>query len=322
MQYLLLSFLITFILVVLILKTRMAHIALDEPNQRSLHTKLTPRIGGLAIMAGVLVSWMLFAYFTKAINWYWILFPSILMFISLMDDIYNLSVKRRLFTQLGASTLFVMLMLPHQAWWLIALLILSITWMTNLFNFMDGSDGLAGGMGLFGFATYAIAAFLMGDTYFTVMNGVIAAACFAFLLFNFHPAKIFMGDSGSIPLGFLAGSVGAYGYLNALWPAWFPVLVFSPFIIDATVTLIKRQMQGEKIWQAHRSHYYQRLVQMGWGHRKTALVEYMLMLSVGMTAIFLLKKTVFFTSLIIIFWAIAYLVMMRWVDKRWVQASK
>ncbi len=316
MQYLFLSFLITFFGIILILKTRIANLALDEPNQRSLHTKLTPRIGGLAIMAGVLISWSASAWFISATSWYWILFPAILMLTSLIDDICHLSVKWRLLIQLIVCAVFVMVIVPYQVWWLTILITLLIAWMTNLFNFMDGSDGLAGGMGLFGFATYAIAAYLMGDMHFAIMNTVIAAACFAFLFFNFHPAKIFMGDSGSIPLGFLAGSIGMYGYFSTLWPVWFPLLVFSPFIIDATVTLIKRQIAGEKVWQAHRSHYYQRLVQMGWGHRKTALAEYILMLSVASTAIFLLNKTAIYIFSALIFWTITYFFIIQRIDRQ------
>lgn len=322
MQYLFLSFSITFFAVILILKTRIADIALDEPNQRSLHTKLTPRIGGLAIMAGVLITWLVNAYLIHPMHYYWIIFPLMLMLISLVDDIYQVSIKWRLLMQLIASVLFVTVMLPHQAWWLIIVLTLLITWMTNLYNFMDGSDGLAGGMGLFGFATYAVAAFVMGDNNFAIMNAAVAAACLAFLFFNFHPAKIFMGDSGSIPLGFLAGSIGAYGYFNALWPGWFPVLVFSPFIVDATVTLIKRQIKGRKIWQAHRTHYYQRLVQIGWGHRKTAIFEYILVLSIAITAIFSLKQHLNIVLVVLTMWAIIYLLIMRWIDKRWIQANK
>ncbi|MES2503226.1 MAG: glycosyltransferase family 4 protein [Pseudomonadota bacterium] len=304
-------------MLVLILKTRIANMALDTPNQRSLHTKLTPRIGGLAIMAGVLISWLLIP-----INFYWILFPLSLLLISLVDDIYGLSVKWRFLMQLMVSAAFILLMLPLQAWWLVALLTLLITWMTNLYNFMDGSDGLAGGMGLFGFASYAIASTMMGDMHFAVMNAAISAACLAFLFFNFNPAKIFMGDSGSIPLGFLAGSMGLYGYCNALWPAWFPILVFSPFIVDATVTLIKRQLAGEKVWQAHRSHYYQHLVQLGWGHRNTAFAEYILMICLAASAIFLLKESAVLVFCALLFWTMVYLIIMRWIDKRWIQASK
>lgn len=321
-SFLTLSFLITFLTIILIVKTRIANIALDTPNQRSLHTKVTPRIGGLAIMAGMLISWLAFLPSISATNWYWILFPAILMLTSLVDDIYQLSAKWRLLIQLIVSVAFLIVMLPHQPLWLVALLTLLITWITNLFNFMDGSDGLAGGMGLFGFTSYAIAAFLMGDRHLALMNAVIAAACFAFLFFNFHPAKIFMGDSGSIPLGFLAGSIGTYGYFNNVWPAWFPILTFSPFIIDATVTLIKRQTAGEKIWQAHRSHYYQRLVQMGWGHKKTAIIEYILMLSIAFTAIFLLKQPIILITLTLACWTIIYLIIMRWIDKSWLHTQK
>jgi UDP-N-acetylmuramyl pentapeptide phosphotransferase/UDP-N-acetylglucosamine-1-phosphate transferase len=94
-----------------------------------------------------------------------------------------------------------------------------------------------------------------------------------------------MGDAGSILLGFLAGALGLLGIARGLWPVWFPVLVFSPFIADASVTLIRRLFRGERIWEAHRSHYYQRLVQLGWGHRRTALVEYLLMAIVATLAV-------------------------------------
>lgn len=312
MQHLLLAFLISFFGLVLLLKTRLMNIALDQPNQRSLHTKVTPRIGGLAIMFGVLITWL-----QLHVNWYWVLLPSSLMLVSLLDDIYHLSVKWRLLAQLLVSTIFVLTMVHVESWWLIIPLTLLITWMTNLYNFMDGSDGLAGGMGMFGFAAYAIAAFIIGDVNLAIMNATIASACLAFLLFNFHPAKIFMGDSGSIPLGFLSGAIGIYGYFQALWPVWFPIIVFSPFIIDATVTLIKRQISGEKIWQAHRSHYYQRLVQMGWGHKKTAIGEYMLMFSLTVASIFMLNITFVWQITCLIIWGMVYFILMWLIDEKW-----
>jgi UDP-N-acetylmuramyl pentapeptide phosphotransferase/UDP-N-acetylglucosamine-1-phosphate transferase len=108
------------------------------------------------------------------------------------------------------------------------------------------------------------------------------------LLFNFDPARIFMGDVGSIPLGFLAASLGLVGIQREVWPLWFPVLVFAPFIVDATVTLLRRAWRREKIWQAHREHYYQRLVQSGWSHRKLALHEYALMAAISASACWML----------------------------------
>ena len=87
-----------------------------------------------------------------------------------------------------------------------------------------------------------------------------------------------MGDAGAIPLGYLAAVLGISGWLRGDWPLWFGLVVFSPFIIDATVTLAKRGLRGVRVWHAHREHYYQRLVQSGWGHRKTMFAEYGLML--------------------------------------------
>jgi hypothetical protein len=96
-----------------------------------------------------------------------------------------------------------------------------------------------------------------------------------FLLLNFSPARVFMGDAGSVPLGFLAGGIGIAGWRTVSWPAWFPLLVFSPFVVDASVTLARRMfMRRERFWHPHREHYYQRLVRMGWSHRRLALTEY------------------------------------------------
>jgi UDP-N-acetylmuramyl pentapeptide phosphotransferase/UDP-N-acetylglucosamine-1-phosphate transferase len=114
----------------------------------------------------------------------------------------------------------------------------------------------------------------------------LAAAALGFLLFNFPPAKIFLGDVGSVPLGFLAGALGLQGWRDDLWPLWFPVVVFAPFIADASATLVRRALRGEKVWQAHREHYYQRLVRLGFGHRGTAYVAYALMLVCAALALY------------------------------------
>ena len=94
-----------------------------------------------------------------------------------------------------------------------------------------------------------------------------------------------MGDAGAVPLGFLAGAAGLIGWLQQDWAWWFPLLVFSPFIADASVTLARRAVSGARIWEAHRDHYYQRLVRMGWGHRRTAFAEYTLMTLCGSAAL-------------------------------------
>ena len=126
-----------------------------------------------------------------------------------------------------------------------------------------------------------------------------------------------MGDAGSIALGFLVGALGLLGWQSQLWPLWFPLLVFSPFICDASVTLVKRLLRGEKVWQAHREHYYQRLVRMGWSHRRLALGEYGIMVTAGLSAITMLHldRNVQFVGLLL--WTSLYALAMITIDIRW-----
>ncbi|MBU4499659.1 MAG: UDP-phosphate N-acetylglucosaminyl 1-phosphate transferase, partial [Gammaproteobacteria bacterium] len=189
-------------------------------------------------------------------------------------------------------------------------------WMTNLYNFMDGSDGLAGGMVAIGFGALALAAWLGGAPSLAMFCASIAAAALAFLRFNFPPARVFMGDAGSIPLGFLAAALGIDGAAHGVWPWLFPLLVFSPFIVDASVTLARRALRGEKIWRAHRSHYYQRVVLLGATHRQLALAAYALMLASAALAFVLLRVPQHTASLLILAAAI-YLLVFLTIDRRW-----
>lgn len=310
--HVLLAFSVTLGVLLILTKTRLAEIALDQPNHRSLHTQLTPRTGGIAVMAGVLSAWLL-----ADVSWLWVIPVCFLLAVSLLDDLRNLPVRWRLLAQLITSAAMAWILLPEHHWWLQTLAMLAITWMINLYNFMDGSDGLAGGMALLGFGSYAIAAWMGGDPQLASMNVAITAASLAFLLLNFHPARIFLGDGGSVPLGFLAGAIGLYGWQNGTWPGWFPLLVFSPFIVDATVVLLKRTFLAERIWEAHHDHYYQRLVRMGWGHRKTAVMEYALMISAGATAIALKDQEGLVVLVVLGGWLAAYVLIMLSIDKCW-----
>lgn len=309
----LVSVLVTMLVTALLLFSKFANDVKDVPNERSLHETPTPRIGGVGLFAGVLTGWTVL----QAIS-LWIVIPLLLLFmLSLADDIRSLSVRVRFIVHFiaafiaawGAGAFAV-----HPAWGVLAVLV--IVWMINLYNFMDGSDGLAGGMALFGFSIYGIAALMGGDHTFAMMCFSVGAAALGFLYFNFPPAKIFMGDAGSIPLGFLAGSIGLMGWNMGLWPIWFPAMVFSPFVLDATVTLIKRAIRGERVWQAHREHYYQRLVQLGAGHRTAALIEYALMFFVGISALWALHNLNMLFG-ILLAWFLIYGVAMIYLDYRW-----
>lgn len=314
------SFLVAFGMLRWLLKGAMAGAVLDHPNQRSLHAHPIPRTGGLALMAGVLAGWLV-----AQSSWSWVVMPILLFLlaVSFLDDLRGLSVVWRFLAHFVAAGVFVWLYMFSGVGFVgAAVAVLAIVWMTNLYNFMDGSDGLAGGMALFGFCFYGVAAWLQGDVAFAGLNWSVAAASLAFLFFNFHPARIFMGDAGSIPLGFLAATFGLLGWRATYWPLWFPILVFSPFIVDASATLAKRLLRGEKVWQAHREHYYQRLVQMGRGHRRTALVEYVLMVLAGGSATWVIGQGGRTQLAFGIGWGLAYLLAMWLVDAKWLRMQR
>lgn len=312
-----LPFVLTILLLRWMLHSKFVKFAIDQPNHRSLHTIPVPRTGGLAIMVATLFSWGLSGSSWSAPL---AICALLLMALSLMDDIRGLSAGWRFTGHFVVTAVFIWLALYSVPIWVILILTMAIVWMTNLFNFMDGADGLAGGMAMFGFGAYTIAAWLASNDQLLLICMAVVASAAAFLLYNFHPARIFMGDAGSIPLGFLSAGIGLLGWQSGVWPAWFPLLVFSPFIVDATVTLIKRLLRGEKIWQAHRSHYYQRLVQVGWGHRKTAVREYGLMLLVGTSAVWLVGQPIWVQWVGLVIWLIIYALLMFMVDRLWEKA--
>ena len=256
-----------------------SRLALDEPNARSLHTLPTPRVGGLLTVPWALAAGFLLVgeYRTPS------LLATILCGFSFIDDRAGLPAGLRLLIHLALST-SMMFVAVVGSWSLVVACAFAVAWMVNLFNFMDGADGLAGGMAVVGFSAYGIASVSAGNNDLGLLSFCVVAAAFAFLVFNFPPARIFMGDAGSTTLGFLAGTLGVIGWQGSVWPLWFPVLVFSPFIVDATVTLVRRALRGEKVWQAHREHSYQKLVRMGWAHRRLALAEYVLMSTCAGTA--------------------------------------
>ncbi len=284
----LIAFLVAASAVAWLARGRPAQLALDEPNTRSLHTAPIPRSGGLGLLLGIAVSWIIIA---PKLSWAWWLALALIIVVSLIDDLRGLHAGVRLGAHLLAATFAALVLLPADtAPWLAVAVILGIGWMSNLYNFMDGSDGLAGGMTLIGFGAYAAASWLAGSTQFALLNLAVALAAGGFLLHNFHPARIFMGDAGAVTLGFLAATLGLTGWLQRDWAWWFPLLVFSPFIADASITLARRGISGARVWEAHRDHYYQRLVQLGLGHRGTALAEYALMLVCAAAALWALTQ--------------------------------
>jgi len=300
---------------------------LDEPNARSLHDRPIPR-GGLAILIAVFI-------WGGAMVW---LFPEpkitaialamlIVSVISFFDDRYSVPPYYRFLAHAIAAAVILYNGFALErfeiadigfSWSYAAAVIFSslfIVWMINLYNFMDGMDGFAGGMTVFGFGSFAALGWMAGHPLFLGISLIIVAATAGFLIFNFPPARIFMGDIGSSTLGLLAATLSLWGTRDGVFPFWIALLVFSPFIVDATVTLFRRLRRREKIWQAHKNHYYQQLVQAGWGHRKTVLLEYSFMLGCGASALWLVHASATAQLVLLGVWIFLYVLFFVWVSR-------
>jgi Fuc2NAc and GlcNAc transferase len=240
---------------------------IDQPNARSSHRHPTARGGGAAIAVAVSV-----AGFTSISSvaglWPPLVAALPVAVLGLLDDRFGLSAPLRLGIQLVASVAFVIefagtsMGLAALACWALA-----IAWACNLFNFMDGIDGIAGTEALF---ICAVAGWLVrpADPVLALLLWIVAASAAGFLLWNWAPARIFMGDAGSCYLGFL---IAALAFISVRaeslsLPVW--LLLWGPFLADTTVTLVRRMLRGEKWWLAHRSHAYQHLSTRLQGHAR------------------------------------------------------
>ncbi len=172
---------------------------------------------------------------------------------------------------------------------------------------MDGMDGFADCMAVCGFGAFALLGWQSSEPLFTVSSLVVAVSAAGFLVFNFPPAKIFMGDVGASVLGFLSACFLLWAASEKIFPIWVGILVFSPFIVDATVTLLSRLLLGHRVWEAHQSHYYQRLVRLGWGHRKTVILEYALMIAAGLSGNMATALSPHGQWILVIVWCFVYL---------------
>ena len=303
---------------------------IDIPNSRSLHQHPTPMSGGIAVLVAFLLTGMVACSVLPSNEYILWIGGSVLAVatISLLDDYRPVAARYRLLVHFLAAFLllfqtdlwiesinFANLQLSLPSFWQILLSLLFVVWMINLYNFMDGMDGFAGGMAVSGFGSFALLGWFANDMSFAVLNLLIASAASGFLVFNFPPARIFMGDVGSSSLGLLAAAFSLWGNQAGIFPLWIAMLLFSPFIVDATVTLLKRLQRGEKIWQAHRTHYYQQLVQLGWGHKRTVLCEYGLMFACALSAILANFLSYRMQIIIMLIWLSIYAILMNAIDR-------
>ncbi|WP_149865246.1 MraY family glycosyltransferase [Legionella saoudiensis] len=249
---------------------------MDKPNNRSMHSKPTVRGGGLIFIGLSLISIPVLCYLTQTPFHEQVIFMlSIFMIaaVSFGDDLFNLSVKPRFLVQCVAAGLVAWFMKPEQldfgfftmsySLLIIPLVFFFVLWSINHFNFMDGLDGFCASQALFLCASYALLFALHGASFYQGFCLVLAAGLVGFLMFNFPPAKLFMGDVGSATLGLISFCIALIGQQKFQIPILFWFMLNCLFLFDATLTLIRRMIRKEKWSAPHRKHAYQRLRQSG-----------------------------------------------------------
>jgi len=306
---------------------------LDLPNERSSHGTPTPRMGGVPMVGAVLVAFGFWIYWAAG-DWSiheWlscsVLFAAAMAILGLCDDLYSLSAIFRFLVQFVCASILLWAasgLLPALAieGWTIPRVVWVtvgatwIVWMVNLYNFMDGIDGLAGGEAAVASSFFFLVFAQYGEAGWAVANLFIAAASMGFLVHNWPPARVFMGDSGSAFLGAFYGVQSVVAALST--PVPFPVLVlpFANFFMDTTFTLFRRMLGGEKWYQAHRSHIYQRMIGLGMSHAKVTWIELASVVFSCAVATWYIRSGVTVRALVLFVVVVAFVAGGVWVSRR------
>ena len=260
----------------LVLRILRRRAILDHPNERSSHAVPTPRGGGIALVFVLLPAWSVIALGVPGQTFIiWLVLGAALLLagVSWADDLVGISRSIRFAAHIAAVSL-VLSALPRDAFFFQGVLPLALdrlaagilwVWFINLFNFMDGIDGIAGAeAAAVGFGLFLITAVAGGGGVPILFGLTLAATALGFLWWNWHPAQVFLGDVGSVPLGYLLGWLLLEAALKGFWA---PALILPLYYLaDSTITLLRRLVAGERIWQAHSQHFYQRAVRRGLSH--------------------------------------------------------
>jgi len=263
---------------------------IDTPNARSSHTRPTPRSGGIAIVVtffvGLAVLWGVSGdpAFEQGHFWVFCAASLLVAVVSIVDDLSGLSFRSKLGLQaicavavMALGVVIDQVSLPivgvwHLGWLAYPVTLIWIVGLTNAFNFMDGIDGIAGGTAVIAAAFFAAITLLQGSTFVYLISIIIVWATLGFLMWNWQPAKIFMGDSGSQFLGFVLAVLAVMaGRFDASHVSFFVMpMLFFHYIWDTAYTLIRRIRAGERVTDAHRSHVYQLMNRLGLSHARVS----------------------------------------------------
>lgn len=239
---------------ILLFLSNMRELALDLPNHRSLHTTPVPRTGGWALILGGVVALLASPL---GLNIPLVAGFTLLLGISALDDLRHVPASLRFLVQSLAMALVLVGLPQPLSWWWYPVLLVGGVWMVNLYNFMDGMDGLAGSMTVIGFATLGLVCAWRGYVDLAGVCALLVVGAGIFLCFNWPSASIFLGDAGSTTIGLAVVTVSLFGWQQGAFGLLLPIVVFASFWGDATLTLLRRMFARKRWWEAHREHLYQ-----------------------------------------------------------------
>ncbi|HHV41498.1 MAG TPA: undecaprenyl/decaprenyl-phosphate alpha-N-acetylglucosaminyl 1-phosphate transferase [Clostridiaceae bacterium] len=293
------AFVISYIMTPLVKKIAWKIGAVDVPNdERRVHTKPIPRIGGLAIYVAFIITLLITVPLNR--NTIGILIGStIIVILGIFDDLYNLSPKIKLIGQIAAAVILVCFGIkvewvtnPFGGMFYLGKLSVPITifWVvgiTNTLNFIDGLDGLAAGISSIASFTLMVMALCEGLGSVVILTAALAGGALGFLPYNFNPAKIFMGDTGAMFLGFTLAAISVVGAVKSatVIALVVPILALGLPIMDTTFAILRRFVNGYPIMQADKDHLHHRLLAIGLTQKQTVLIMYSISAVFGMSAI-------------------------------------
>ena len=273
--------------------------AMDVPTDgRRMHHRPIPRMGGLAIFTAFLVSTLLFAFpeIDREVRGI-LLGAVIIVILGVLDDIFTLHAGLKFVAQIAAAVVTVLhgcriehfMGLQLATWLSYPVSVIWIVTITNAVNFIDGLDGLAAGVCAISAGAMLVVALLVADFMSAVMLAAIVGACVGFIPYNFNPAKIFMGDTGSTFLGFMLSTISIYGLFKmyAIISFAVPFLVLGLPIFDICFAVVRRVSKGQSPMHADRGHVHHRLIDMGFSQKQAVAIAYMLSAILGMAAVVL-----------------------------------
>ncbi|MFT4629137.1 MAG: Fuc2NAc and GlcNAc transferase [Dinoroseobacter sp.] len=282
----------------LLIKVLLKHQIVDTPNDRSMHQGSVPRGGGIVIVACLLIALIAVGMVSQRYQVFGALTILVLAWavLSGWDDKHDLSPRKRIVFQLLFAYMSIaalgyvstIQLNASSAVWLASFgaiaTFVSIIGLANLYNFMDGMDGLAAAQTIVASVTMSFWFWQAGDSQLGLVCLVLGAASYGFLLHNWQPAKVFMGDIGSVTIGAFFALMIVFANTRYQIPVLSFVLLFGVFVFDASVTMLRRIIRREKIWLPHRTHFYQRLALAGIDHSRVVIAAIVLMVFCSMIA--------------------------------------